>query len=275
MQTKSAAGTDVPVLGFGTWLLKGDQARTMVAEALALGYRHIDTAQIYRNEAEVGQGLNDSGVQRDDIFLTTKVWPDNYSAGHFLPSVRESLDKLGVDQVDLLLLHWPNCEVPLAQTLDWLAEAQQAGLTRHIGISNHPAALMREAEKRLGKNRLVTNQAEYHALLSQQTLLAEVRRQQMLFTAYCPLAQGRLLNHPLLVDIARKHGKHETQVALRWLIEQEGVVAIPRSSSVAHAKSNLEIFDFQLSADDSRAIAALQGDTRVVNPDFAPDWDRP
>lgn len=275
MKYKSAAGACIPVLGFGTWLLKGDQARSMTAAALDLGYRHIDTAQIYRNEAEVGQGLKDSGVARADIFLTTKVWPDNYSAARFLPSVRESLDKLGVAQVDLLLLHWPDSKLPLAQTLHELCAAQAAGLARHIGISNHPVALMRAAEQQLGQGVLAANQAEYHALLSQASLLAEIRRQQMLLTAYCPLAQGELLGNATLMAIARKYGKHETQVALRWLIEQDGVLAIPRSSSVAHAKSNLEIFDFELSSADQQAIAALQGDRRIVNPDFAPDWDRP
>jgi diketogulonate reductase-like aldo/keto reductase len=272
MESKAAIGVTVPALGFGTWLLKGKDARRMTAAALDMGYRHIDTAQIYRNEAEVGEGLRDAGIARNDIFLTTKVWPDNY-ADNFQASVRESLDKLGVDQVDLLLLHWPSAKVSLAATLEQLQQARQAGYTRHIGISNHPAVLMREAESLLGQGTLLTNQAEYHALLSQETLLKEVRRQQMLFTAYCPLAQGKLLGNDTLKRIGNQYGKHEVQVALRWLLQQDKVIAIPRSSSEVHAKSNLDIFDFSLSEDDMRAIDKLRGTTRVVDPDFAPDWD--
>lgn len=275
MHNQTSSTMTIPPLGFGTWQLAGDNAREMTATALDIGYRHIDTAQMYANEAQVGQGLVDAGVARDAFFLTTKVQPQNYTASHFLPSVRRSLDQLGVDQVDLLLLHWPDKNVALATTLEWLQAAKQHGYARHIGVSNHTVAMLQEAESQLGSGVLATNQVEYHALLTQHSLRAEMRRQKMLLTAYCPLAQGRLVNHEVLAKIALAHDKKASQVALRWLLQQPDVAAIPRTSNSAHARSNFAVFDFSLSATEMAAIDALQGDGRVVDPAFSPDWDRP
>lgn len=275
MEYRTALGEKIPALGFGTWQLKGDQAREMVAAALDLGYRHLDTAQLYANETEVGQGLRDSGVPRKDIFLTAKVWRERFHEGEFQRSVEETLEKLGVDQVDLLMLHWPARDLSEEQLLDWLMDEKEKGHARHIGVSNHTVAQMQKAERYLGTHALLCNQVEYHALLSQEKVLAEIRRQQMLLTAHCPLAQGSLLKNDLLADIGRRHGKHVVQVALRWLMQQDNVMAIPRSSSVAHAKINLEIFDFRLGDAEMAAIHSLQGDHREVDPAYAPAWDRP
>lgn len=274
MHRVAANGADIPALGFGTWELRGATAQRLVEAALAIGYRHLDTAQMYGNEAEVGAGLRASGLPRDQVFVTTKVWPDRFRAGDFERSVEESLRRLRLDAVDLLLLHWPSREVPLAETMEALGRVHAAGKARHIGISNFTAAMIDEAVA-LSAAPLATDQVEYHPMLSQRAVLRGCRRHGMALTAYCPLARGRVFGDPILKRIADAHGRGAGQVALRWLVQQEGVVAIPRSSSEEHARSNFAIFDFALSDTEMAEITALGAPAgRVVNvAGVAPAWD--
>jgi 2,5-diketo-D-gluconate reductase B len=272
MEFVDMKGASMPVLGFGTWQLTGDDCVRAVRTALGIGYRHIDTAQAYGNEAEVGRALAGSGIPRDELFLTTKVWMDNLAAPQVKASVEESLRKLGTDHVDLLLQHWPSQDVPIAESLGAMAELQKAGKVRAFGVSNFPVALMREAVEQLGFD-VACNQVEYHALLSQRPVLDYARAHGIVVTAYSPLARGKLLNDPTLTRIGEKHGKSASQVALRWLVEQPGVAAIPKASSERNARRNFEIFDFRLDEDDRRAIAALARNERQVSPSWAPAWD--
>ncbi len=242
--------------------------------ALDLGYRHLDTAQIYANEAEVGRALAESGVAREAVFLTTKVWIDRFTSDRLAPSVDESLRRLRTDYVDLLLLHWPNPDVPLAETIRALNQVQQAGKTRHIGVSNFPTKLLREALA-LTDVPLVTNQVEYHPYLSQRAVLAVLREAGMCLTAYSPLAQGRLLDDPVLRTLGARYGKTPAQVALRWLLQQDDVVAIPKAARPEHAAANIDVFDFTLTDEEMRQIHGLaRPDGRVVDPPgLAPAWD--
>ena len=249
-------------------------ARARVADALAAGYRHIDTAQMYGNESAVGAAIRDSGVPREQIFLTTKVWVDHFRDGDLQRAVEESLQRLGLDEVDLLLLHWPHPAVPLAETLGALNEVRQRGLARHIGVSNFTVALLEEAVA-LSEASLVTDQVEYHPYLAQRRLREALSRRQMALTAYCPLGKGRVLSDPVIGRIAREHGKQPAQVILRWHYQQPGVVAIPRSSKAERVRANLDIFDFELSEAEMVEISALaRADGRVIDPaGLAPNWD--
>ncbi|MFD0987120.1 aldo/keto reductase [Methyloligella solikamskensis] len=268
-----ANGASIPVLGFGTWQLEGQECVEAVKTALACGYRHIDTAQVYDNESDVGAGLAESGVARDEAFVTTKVWMDQMEEARLQGSVELSLKRLGLDHVDLLLIHWPNPDVPLKETMAALSEVKRFGMTHHIGISNFPVALMEEAIA-LASEPLVTNQVEYHPRLNQNVVLDACRRAGLALTAYSPLGRGELLSNPVLTEIADGHGKAPAQVILRWLIQQEGVVAIPRSGNPAHIESNFDVFDFALSDDEMARIFALaQPDGRMTDPDWAPQWD--
>jgi 2,5-diketo-D-gluconate reductase B len=266
-------GVRIPALGLGTFRLDGRTAGRMVGYALALGYRHIDTAQMYGNEAEVGAAVAASGVARDEIWLTTKIWPDNFRAGDLLRAAEQSVRRLRTEP-DLLLLHWPNPDVPRAETIAALNQAQQRGLTRHIGISNSPAALIRESVA-ASEAPLLVDQVEYHPYLSQRAVLEELRSHGMALTAYSPVAQGKVFSDPTLARIGAAYGKNPGQVALRWLLQQDGVSAIPRSSREAHARANFEIFDFELSAAEMAEISALaRPNGRIVNPGgLAPRWD--
>ena len=265
----------MPVLGFGTWQLKGQDARRMVEVALEQGYRHLDTAQIYHNETEVGAGLEASGLGRDEVFVTTKVWTDHYGEDALQASVRESLEKLRLDSVDLLLLHWPvfGPGRSLESVIERLVEARERGYARHIGVSNFTPALVDRAWSASGAP-LVMNQVEYHPFLDQTELLTKLRERGMALTAYCPVAQGAVGASPALQEIGRVHGKSPYQVTLRWLVEQPGVIAIPRTSNPDHCRQNLEIFDFELTADQRRTVAGLaRPDGRQVDPEgLAPDW---
>ena len=274
MHYVEAHGARIPALGFGTFRLDGQAARRMVGCALEIGYRHIDTAQMYGNEAEVGAAIEAAGVARDEIWLTTKIWPDNFRDGELQRAAAESVERLRTEP-DVLLLHWPNPRVPLAETLGALNEVKRRGLTRHIGISNCPSALIRESVA-LSEAPLILNQVEYHPYLSQRTVLAELQRHGMALTAYAPIAQGKVFSDPTLERIGGRHGKNPGQVALRWLLQQDAVAAIPRSSREANAKANFDIFDFTLSADEMAEIAALaRPDGRVVTAaGMAPQWDR-
>ena len=268
-----AQGARIPALGLGTWQLSGDVARRMVGYALDIGYRHIDTAQMYGNEAEVARAIARSPVPRDEIWLTTKIWPDNFRARDLRRAAEQSVRTLGTEP-DLLLLHWPSPNVPLAETMGALNEAKRRGLARHIGISNFTVALIQDALE-TSEEPLIVDQVEYHPFLDQQAVLAAARAHGMALTAYSPLAKGRVFRDRMLARIGERHGKTAGQVALRWLLQQDGVTAIPRSSREANAKANLEIFDFALSEAEMAEIAALaRPDGRRVDPaDIAPRWD--
>ena len=261
----------VPALGFGTWQLSGNDCAQGVAHALSLGYRHIDTAQGYDNEARVGEGLKKSGVSRGDVFLTTKVKPDNFTHDKALSSTRESLNKLGTDYVDLLLLHWPNPDVPLEETLGALLELQRDGAVKHIGVSNFTPSLVEEAFEIAP---VFCNQVEYHPYLAQDKLRTQARERGYMLTAYSPVAQGEVMDDEALSKIGERHGKNAVQVTLRWLLQQEQVAAIPKASSAEHRESNFDIFDFSLSDDEMQEISDLNKGERMVDPDDGPDWER-
>ncbi|MBX9802137.1 MAG: aldo/keto reductase [Caulobacteraceae bacterium] len=251
-------GHAIPLLGFGTWNLTPEVARTMVAEALRIGYRHIDTAWIYRNEAAVGDGIRDAiaagHVARDDIWLTTKIWVAHFDREGLLAQARESAASLGFTP-DLLLLHWPKKEPTFAETLGALNEAKHQGLTRTIGLSNFPSAEFQEAQA-LSPARLVTNQVEYHPYLKLSKLIDTARALGSSITAWSPLAQGAIADDATLIDIGKAHGKTPGQVTLRWLIQQD-VIAIPRTSKVSRAEENFDILDFRLSDEEMDRIHAL------------------
>jgi 2,5-diketo-D-gluconate reductase B len=270
--TLSAHGAKMPAIGFGTSSL-GDCGE-VVATALRLGYRHIDTAWKYGTERGVGEGIRAAGIPREEIFLTTKVSHEYLRADAFARSVEESLKNLGVEFVDLLLVHWPNPEIPLHEPIAALAKAKRQGLTRHIGVANFNIALLDEA-LRLCPEPLVNLQAEYHAHLDQTKLTAACRQRGLIFTAYCPLGRGRLLRDPVLADIAAHKGRPLAQIALRWLIQQGNIVAIPRSSNAKRMAENLNVFDFALTEQEMERIAALKRpDGRIANPaGRVPAWD--
>lgn len=274
MQVVEANGASIPVLGFGTFRLDEREARRMVDTALGIGYRHIDTAQVYENEAGVGQAIEGSSVSREEVFLTTKVWVDSFDRKSLPNSVDESLGKLRTEYVDLLLLHWPNPEVPLAETLEALNRVREEGKTRHIGVSNFTTRLLAEAVE-FSEAPLAANQVEYHPFLDQSRLLAAVRQNGMALTAYSPLARGKVAQDRTLQEIGERHGKTPAQVALRWLIQQEGVNAIPKASSRERAASNFDIFDFELSEEEMETIGGLRSpDGRLTSPaGLAPEWD--
>jgi 2,5-diketo-D-gluconate reductase B len=270
--TLSAHGAEIPAIGFGTSSL-GDCGE-IVATALKVGYRHIDTAWKYGTEPGVGEGMRVSGVSRSEIFLTTKVSHEFLRADDFARSVDESLKTLGVDFVDLLLVHGPNPEIPLSEPIPALARAKRQGLTRHIGVANFNIAMLDEAI-RLCPEPLVNLQAEYHAHLDQTKLIEACRRRGLIFTAYCPLGRGRLLRDPVLADIAARKGRPLAQIALRWLVQQGNIIPIPRSSNPARMAENLGVFDFALSEEEMKRIAALKRpDSRIADPvGRAPAWD--
>ncbi len=275
MQTVSANGAIIPVLGFGTFRMPGPDVLRIVPQAIKLGFRHIDTAQIYRNEAEVGEAIEASGVARGDIFLTTKVWVDHYKHADFLASVDESLKKLRTDYVDLLLLHWPSSGVPLAEQIGALNDVKKAGKVKNIGISNFNTALMAKSVD-LSEAPLATNQIEYHPYLDQTKVLDAARSAGMSITAYYAMADGKVPNEPLLKDIGAKHGKTAAQVVLRWLVQQKDVITLSKTATESRLKENFDIFDFDLSGDEMAAIHRLaRPNGRIVSPGgLAPDWDR-
>lgn len=295
-------GDDVPALGFGTYQLRGAACREGVAHALELGYRHIDTAEMYGNEADVGRGLQDAEVDREAVFLTTKVWHTHLQPDAVHAAAADSLRKLGTEYIDLLLIHWPNESVPLEATLDAFLELQAAGKTRHIGVSNFPPALTRRA---LNHTSIFCNQVEYHPFLSQAPLLDLAREHDFLLTAYSPLAQGQVLTRSvsprralkalrqdvplpdrlvnaaknllgtgtgLLQSLGAKYDKTPAQITLRWLIQQDHVAAIPKAARPAHRSANIDVLDFALTDAEMQLIHGLAQGDRLVSPHFAPDW---
>lgn len=262
----------IPILGLGTWELRGRACARIVEQALRLGYRHVDTAQAYDNEREVGEGVRASGIAREQIFVTTKVWWTSFSAGALERSAAESLAKLKLSHLDLLLLHWPNASVPLEETVAALCKAKREGLTRHIGVSNFTVALLDEALSHADEP-IVANQFELHPYLDQTKLIEACRRRGVAVTAYSPIARGRIRDDEVLARIGQAHGKSRAQVALRWLVQQ-GIVVVPRTARVERLAENLEIFDFALTEAEMAAIGGLaRPGTRVVDPSWAPDWD--
>jgi diketogulonate reductase-like aldo/keto reductase len=250
-----AKAARIPALGLGTWSLRGEECARTVARALAVGYRHIDTAAMYGNESEVGQGFRASGLNRDDVFITTKVWNSDIGAGDLQRSAEASLKRLKMSFADLLLIHWPNPSIPLKDSIAALCDAKRRGLTRHIGVSNFPVDLLRQAAA-LASEPIVADQCECHPRLDQTPLIDECRKLGVAFVSHRPLGKGALARDPLLTRIAARHGKSAAQVALRWHI-QKGLVAIPKAAQPAHLEANIAIFDFELSGEEMVEISAM------------------
>jgi 2,5-diketo-D-gluconate reductase B len=265
-----ARGVRVPALGFGTWQITGPAATESVVDALEIGYRQIDTARVYRNEREVGRGIAESGVPREEIWLTTKVPCQDAAPDRCRASAEASLRDLGTDYVDLLLLHWPNPDVPVGRTLEAMRKLQEEGKVRHFGLSNAPAGLLRQA---VGLAPVLCDQVEYHPLLDQSRLLEVAREADVLITAYSPLAHGRVSDDETLARIAERHGRTAGQVALRWLLDQRLVSPIPKASSHERRLENWQALDLELTDEDRAAIDALPKDVRAMDPPWAPDWD--
>ena len=269
-----AGGATIPLLGLGTWDLRGRTCVRIVEQVLRLGYRHIDTAEMYDNERDVGEGLRASGVKRSDVFVTTKIWPDHFAPRELERAARESLSRLRLQEVDLLLLHWPNPRVALADTLGALAKVKREGLTRHIGVSNFTVALIEQAVA-LTTEPLVCNQIEYHPFLDQSKVIAACRKHDMAVVAYSPIARGKAGGDRVLAKIAAAHHKTAAQVSLRFLVQQN-VVVIPRTSKTDRLSENAAIFDFQLSAREMTEIAALgRRDGRIIDWSYSgpANWD--
>jgi diketogulonate reductase-like aldo/keto reductase len=269
----TANGAEIPAIGFGTWELRGDAAVSAVGRALDVGYRHIDTAAMYGNEAEVGEAVRNHATAREDIFITTKVWHTDLFNAAFRRSAEGSLKKLGIDQVDLLLIHWPSKEIPFAEQIRALCAAKKAGLTRHIGVANFPPKFV-EAAVRLADEPLVTNQVEYHPYLDQSGVMAACREHGLSLTSYSPIGRGALIGDPVVAEIAQAKGRTPAQIILRWHVQQPGTIAIPRSSNPARIEENFRVFDFELTPEEMSRISGLdRSDGRMVNASFAPDWN--
>lgn len=272
MQFVEANGARIPVIGLGTWELRGRTCARVIEQAIKLGYRHIDTAQVYENERDVGEGIRASHVPRNEIFVTTKIWTTHFAPHNLERSVKESLTRLRMTDVDLLLLHWPNSHVPLEETLGALAHAKRMGLARHIGVSNFTVALIEQAVAACPEP-LVCDQVEYHPYLDQAKVRAACSDNGLALVAYSPIAKGNVRGDETLAAIGKAHGKSAAQVCLRWLVQQ-GVVAIPRTSKVERLSENIDVFDFMLSEDQMAAVSALgRADGRLTDYGFAPKWD--
>jgi 2,5-diketo-D-gluconate reductase B len=269
----SAHGARIPLLGLGTWDLRGRVCADIVQAALRLGYRHIDTAEMYDNERFVGEGLRGSGIKRDEVFLTTKIWPSHFAAAELARAARDCLKRLGVSEVDLLLLHWPNPQIELPETIGALCKVKRDGLARHIGVSNFNVALIEAAWKTTSEP-LVCDQVECHPYLDQSKVLGACRKHGMAMTAYSPIAQGKAGGDKVLARIGTVHNKSAAQISLRFLVQQN-IVVIPRTSKAARLSENAAIFDFSLSDGEMAEISALsRAARRLIPAGFGrPDWD--
>ncbi len=272
MHIITANGLHMPQLGLGTWRMSGRECQQAVESALGLGYRHIDTGQMYANEAEVGAGIAASGLSRADLHLTTKVWNENLAPDRLRAAIEASLEKLRMDYVDLYLIHWPSPHMNLPAALETMMALQQEGKARKIGVANFNVALLRQAIEQVGAP-IAAVQFEYHVTLRQPALLDYVRSRGLPIMAYSPLAKGRLPDHPVLAKIAGKYGATPPQIALAWLLRQPDVVPIPKSVRRERQQENLRALDISLDGDDVAALEALPKDQRCVNPGFAPAWD--
>ena len=271
MHSVEAKGFKIPIIGLGTWTLQGRDCARLVEQAIHVGYRHIDTAQMYDNEREVGEGVRASG-KRDEVVVTTKVQPQWLAPHDLERSVKQSLAQLRLDAIDLLLIHWPNPRMPLAETLGAMAKMKREGYARAIGVSNFTVALLDEAN-RVSSEPLVCNQVEYHPYLDQDKVIAGCRKHGMAMVAYSPIARAQAKGDELLARIGKAHSKSAAQVCLRWLTQQ-GIAVIPRTSKVQRLEENLAIFDFELSDTEMKEIAALaRPGGRLVDWAYSPKWD--
>ena len=273
---RTAGQANIPVLGLGTWQSTGQDCVDVVSQALKIGYEHIDTAQAYGNEKEVGQGIKQSGVSRDKFFLTTKIFPDDmkFEPEKLIAAAKRSLADLDTDYVDLLLLHWPDDRVPLSETIPALCELQKQGLTRHIGVSNFNIANIIEAEK-YADVPIVVNQVEFHPFIKQKTLQTFLNNHHILLEAYSPLARGDVFDNEIIKEIADKHNVTPAQISLAWILADKHRVAIPKTANPDHLQGNLDAMIVQLSADDIEKISSLaRADGRKIkHPDYSPEWD--
>ncbi|WP_201616274.1 aldo/keto reductase [Psychrobacter urativorans] len=273
---RTAGQANIPVLGLGTWQSTGQDCIEVVSQGLKMGYEHIDTAQAYGNEKEVGEGIKQSGVARDKFFLTTKIFPDDlkFQPEKLHEAAKQSLKDLDTDYVDLLLLHWPDDQVPLSETIPALCELQKQGLARHIGVSNFNIAHLVEAEK-YADVPIVVNQVEFHPFIKQQTLQTFLNNHHILLEAYSPLARGDVFENELIKEIAEKHGITPAQVSLAWILSDKNRVAIPKTSNPKHLQGNLDAIDVKLTADELQKIGKLaRSDGRKIeHPDYSPEWD--
>ena len=268
----TAHGARIPAIGLGTWSLKGEEGARAVEAAIRAGYRHIDGAIMYENETEVGQGIRAAGVARSELFITTKVPPALIGEKDLIGATEGSLRRFGIDQADLLLIHWPNAEIDLGGTIRALCKAKTSGLARHIGLSNFTLPLLDKAWA-LTTEPLADLQCENHPLMDQSRLIAAARARGMAFTSYTPIGRGKLFGAAPIVAAAAAHGRTESQIILRWHVQQ-GLVAIPRSVNPQRIAENLNVFDFALSAAEMAAITGMaRPDGRMVRPAFAPEWD--
>lgn len=273
MDVVVAQGMRMPKLGLGTWAMNGRACTEAVSHALSIGYRHIDTAQMYGNETEVGRAIEQSGIRRDELFVVTKVSGGNFAPDAVHRACDASLKALKTGYIDLYLIHWPTRTMDLRATLGELERLREQGLIRHLGVSNFTVALMRQAVEEIGAP-VACNQVEYHVMLGQSRVLNYARAKGMAVTAYCPLARGGLGRVRELAAIARKHGATPEQVALKWLLEQDMVAAIPKASRPENQQANLDALKLTLDDADRAAIAALPKNERVVNAGY-PQWDPP
>lgn len=272
MEYLQTQGISLPRLGLGTFRLQGDACRASVESALGLGYRHIDTAEMYGNEEPIGAAIAASGVARKDLHITTKVWNENLAPDAIRRAFDASLNKLGLDHVDLYLVHWPSKNMNLPAIFETLMQLKQEGRTRAIGVANFNLALLKTVVEEI-KAPIACNQIEYHVMLDQTKVARYLAARSIPLVAYCPLAQGRAASDATLMAIGRKHGASAAQVALKWLLDQDGVAAIPKASRVESQQANLDAQNIGLDDEDIKAIAALPKDKRCVNPGFAPAWD--
>jgi 2,5-diketo-D-gluconate reductase B len=272
MENLQTQGISLPRLGLGTFRMQGEACRAAVESALGLGYRHIDTAEMYGNEDAIGAAIAASGVARRDLHVTTKVWHENLAPDAIRRAFGASLKKLKLDQVDLYLVHWPSRNMDLAAIFETLLGLKQEGRTRAIGVANFNVALLKTVVEEI-KAPIACNQIEYHVMLDQTKLAKYLAAKSIPLVAYAPLAQGRAASDETLISIGRKHGASAAQVALKWLLDQDGVAAIPKASRTESQRANLDALKLKLDDEDRKAIAALPKGRRFVNPGFAPAWD--
>ena len=272
MEHLQTQGISLPRLGLGTFRMQGDTCRAAVESAIVLGYRHIDTAEMYGNEDAIGAAIAASGVARKDLHVTTKVWNENLAPDAIRRAFDASLKKLKLDHVDLYLVHWPSKNMNLPAMFETLLELKAQGRTRAIGVANFNIALLKSVVEEI-KAPIACNQVEYHVMLDQTKLRKYLAAKSIPLVAYCPLAQGKVASDATLMAIGRKHGASAAQVALKWLLDQDGVAAIPKASRAESQKANLDALHVGLDDEDMKAIAALPKDRRCVNPGFAPAWD--
>jgi diketogulonate reductase-like aldo/keto reductase len=270
MKYEQVQGARVPALGFGTFRMKGEECAKAVENAIKVGFRHLDTAEIYENEKAVGDGIRASGIDRSELFITTKAWMDDMSPDGLRKSLDQSLRDLGIDFADLWLIHWPNPKFEVEETLAEMLKEVSAGRVRHLGVSNFPTTLFERAAKAAP---VVCNQVEYHPYLAQTKIIDAARKHNALVMAYAPLGIGECHKDDSMSEIGAKYGKTAAQVTLRWFMQQQGVGAIPKASSYEHAKENFDIFDFELTDEEMATIHGLACGNRMIDPDFGPEWD--